>query len=204
MTTYNVKFTDRAKSAIAVPETEIDTSTALKLLGRKRVAYGSDLNENLLRLLESFACPQDTSPTPQPDTSQATDNMFDNPVEGQLWYNSTPTKEALYVYTGSQWLVQYTFGDIAANWGLIADGGQILTPVAPNGRTFTYNECCWIVSPYGYPNTIDYMQCYTDDNGVVTMKYSLEGDATIIGGYANYLIIGIPGNVNLGTHEIHP
>lgn len=200
MTTYNVKSTRKDVPAISINEGEIDNSIAVKLFGRKKLAYGQDLNENLLRLLETFACPQAVvDGAVVPDTTQASDNMFDNPVEGQLWYNSTPLSEGLFVYDGSQWVEQRKFGDVAANWGVIAHGSQIPLPVAPNGRTFTYAECSWIVSPYGYPNSIDYMTCRTDTSANVTMQYSLENDAALIAGYANYLIIGIPGNVNLGS-----
>lgn len=199
MTIYKVKSTRKSKAAISINETEIDNSTAVKLFGRRRLAYGADLNENLLRLLESFSCPRlSASSVPTPDTTKASDNMFDNPVEGQLWYDSTPTSEALFVWDGSGWVEQRKFGDIAANWGVIADGGQIPLPISPSGRTYTYAECSMVASPYGYPNTIDFMNCRVSSTGVVTMQYSLENDSDMTSGYANYLIIGIPGNVNLG------
>lgn len=200
MATYKVNPTRKSEAPISVPENEIDNSVAVKLFGRKRLSYGKDLNENLLRLLETFACPQTlVGGVVVPDPVQASDNMFANPVEGQLWYNSTPSKEALHVWNGSNWIAQHKFGDIAANWGIIADGGQIPLPISPNGRTYTYSDCSWIVSPYGYPNSIDFMSCKTNTSAVVTMQYSIQNDEAIVGGYANYLIIGIPGNVNLGT-----
>lgn len=202
MAKYQVKPTRKDQPAISIPETEIDNSVAVKLFGRRRLAYGRELNENLLRLLESFSCPQRlVNGVVGPDKSLATDNMFDNPVEGQIWYNSTPGSEGLYFWNGGGWIAQYEFGDVAANWGVIAHGVRIPLPVSPSGRTFTYEECSWIVTPYGYPNSIDYMRCGTDDVGLVTMEYSLQNDAEVVGGYANYLIIGIPGNINLGSRR---
>lgn len=199
MTIYKVKATQKDKTPISVNETEIDNSTAVKLFGRRRLSYGQDLNENLLRLLESFSCPELAGSNPvEPDKTRASDNMFDHPLEGQLWFNSTPTKEKLYVFNGTIWVEQRKFGDLAANWGVIAHGAQIPLPVSHTGQTYTYAECSWIVSPFGYPNAIDYMSCRTDGNGVVTMEYSLENDAAILPGFANYLIIGIPGNINRG------
>lgn len=197
MASYNIKSTRKSKAEIVIKEGDIDNSLALKLFGRKKLSYGKDLNENLLRLLETFACPQDGD-SPIPDKSKASDNMFDNPVEGQMWYNSTPMKEGLYVFDGASWVPMRKFGDVAANWGVIADGNQIPLPVSPSGRTFSYSECAWIVSPYGYPNSIDYMTCRTSSDATVTMQYSLENDPELIGGFANYLIIGIPGNINGG------
>lgn len=197
MATYKVNLTDKTKLPINVPEGEIVNDLALKLFGRKKLAYGKDLNENLLRLLESFACPADPFDNNFPDKTAATDNMFDVPVDGQLWFNKTNI--TLYVYGNGVWIPQRVFGDLAANWGVISHGEQIPLPISPTGRTYTYSECSWIVSPYGYPNAIDFMICNAGSNGVVTMQYSLENDAALIGGYANYLIIGIPGNVNLGA-----
>jgi hypothetical protein len=206
MATYKVKATRKSKAAISIPENEVDNSTALTLFGRKKLGYGEKLNQNLLQLLESFACPEVPNATPiRPDVSKTTNGQFDNPVEGQLWFNSTPTRETLYYYVGPRsgtdvlWQPIGTFGDIAANWGVIAHGAQIPLPISPSGRTYARSECSWIVSPYGYPNTIDYMVCRTDNDGVVTMQYSLVNDAEIVSGYANYLIIAIPGNVNQGT-----
>lgn len=200
MATYDINFTNVSKPPVEVPENVIDDSLAVKLFGRKKLAYGQDLNENFLHFLESFACPRDgNSTTPIPDKSQASGTMFDNPIEGQLWYDTTPSSEGLYVYDGSNWNSLYKFGEIAANWGVIAHGGQIPLPVSPDGKTYTYAECSWIVTPYGYPNAIDFMSCSTDANAVVTMQYSLENDATLVPGYANFIIVGIPGNVNLGS-----
>lgn len=205
MPTYKINYTRISKTPISVPESDIDTSTAMKLFGRKRLSYGKDLNENFLRLLESLACPQDFGDGggpegPHPDLSVAAEpHIFENPVEGQLWFNSTPTKEALYCFNGEVWVPQSKLGEVAANWGVIADGGQIPLPVSPTGATYQYHECAWIVSPYGYPNSIDYMQCFTSASANVTMQYSLESSPDVVGGFANYIIIGIRGNNNLGT-----
>lgn len=197
MAIYKVKSTRRSKATIQIQENEIDDSLPIKLFGRKRLAYGKDLNENLLHLLESFSCPA-ISPTENiPDKSKASGNMFDNPVEGQYWLNQTT--QSLCIFDGTAWIPVKRFGDIAANWGVIAHGEQIPLPLSANGRTYTYADCSWIVSPFGYPNSIDYMVCHTDYNAVVTMQYSLESDASMTNGYANYLIVAIPGNVNRGS-----
>lgn len=201
MTVYQIKSTRIDQPTIDINETEIDATLSVKLFGRKRLSYGKDLNQNLLRLLESFACPRGDGEIGNfPDFTRLSDpTMFDHPKVGQLWYDSTPLSERLNVWNGEAWVIQQKAGDVAANWGIIADGGQIPLPVASSGNTFAYHECSWIVSPYGYPNTIDYMRCDTDESANVTMKYSLEGSASELSGYALYLIIGIPDNDNLGT-----
>lgn len=201
MATYKVKHTNKNKPAINIPEQDVNSSVAVKLFGRKKLSYGKDLNENLLRLLESFACPQVIgSNPPVPDVSKATDNMFENPVNGQLWYNSTSgMNQGLYYYFNGDWLQFNKMGELAANWGVIYHGAQIPLPISSSGKTYTYSECSWIVSPFGYPNSIDYMSCKTDENAVVKMEFSLENDPTIYNGFVNYLIVAIPGNVNRGT-----
>lgn len=201
MTIYKVNSTRASIPAISINENDVDDSTAVKLFGRRKVAYGQDLNENLLRLLETYACPEVVNSVPaRPDPARASGPVFDNPVEGQLWFNSTPTKEKLHVYNGSEWVEMRKYGDLAANWGVIASGGVIPLPVSHTGRTYGWDEVVFIVSPFGYPFVIDYMTCYASTVGEVTMEYSLVNDPAIVPGLANYLIIGIPGNVNRGAN----
>ena len=66
--------------------TNIDTS--LKLPGRNTTSYGTDIAENFYHLLENFASP--TAPV--------------NPVEGQLWYDTTVNVDQLKIYDGTQFV----------------------------------------------------------------------------------------------------
>jgi hypothetical protein len=52
------------------------------------------------------------------------------------------------------------------------------------------------VAPAAYETDFTTMECYTDSEARVTMEYEVSGD--MIPGFANYLIIGIKGNVNAG------
>jgi hypothetical protein len=62
-----------------------------------------------------------------------------------------------------------------------------------------------MVGPYHYDDEIDFMVCSTDDDDArVTMQYRVTGDSTLINGIANYMIIGIRGNVNRGINNINP
>lgn len=86
---YTIPYTDQAnKGTITIEDGSINQSTSLKLPGRNTTAYGTAIAENFLHLLENFA-----SPT-QPST----------PVEGQLWYDSTPGVEQLKVFDGTNWV----------------------------------------------------------------------------------------------------
>jgi microcystin-dependent protein len=71
---YTVNFTDNEnKTPITVFDNTSSTDTSLTFPGRNVTGYGQIIAENFLALLENFAAP--TEPV--------------NPVEGQLWYDST-------------------------------------------------------------------------------------------------------------------
>jgi len=81
---YTVNKTDGSVLTIVGDGTVDNTSTDITLVGRKYSGYGEVLNENLVKLLESFA--NRTAPT--------------NPLEGQIWYDTLEGR--LKVYTGSE------------------------------------------------------------------------------------------------------
>jgi microcystin-dependent protein len=87
---YEIKFTDEInKGRIIVEDREINnTDTSLSFPGRGSTAYGQAVGENFLHLLENFA-----SVTPP-----------DNPVEGQLWYDTTVGVDQLKIYDGTNWV----------------------------------------------------------------------------------------------------
>ena len=85
---YQVRFTDSAnKGNLIVDDNTINQETSLDIPGRQTTAYGTAIAENFLHLLENFA--NTTEPT--------------NPVEGQLWYDSTEGVNQLKVYDGTTW-----------------------------------------------------------------------------------------------------
>lgn len=68
---------------ISLADGTLDNTTGLTFVGRNYVGYGEFQQENFVRLLENFA--NDTRP--------------DNPLEGQLWYDTTD--QILKYYNGS-------------------------------------------------------------------------------------------------------
>lgn len=68
---------------ISLADGTLDTTTGLTFVGRNYVGYGEFQQENFVRLLENFA--NDTRP--------------ENPLEGQLWYDTTD--QILKYYNGS-------------------------------------------------------------------------------------------------------
>jgi len=86
---YQINFTDSVnKGFIVVDDNTVNTETSLSLPGRLKSDYGAIVNENLLHLLENFA----------------NNNPPSNPVEGQLWYDTTIGIDQLKVYDGAQWV----------------------------------------------------------------------------------------------------
>jgi len=86
---YSVEFTDLInKGIITVEDGGTNEETSISLLGRNLQDFGEILNENLLHMLENFA--NTTSPS--------------NPVEGQLWYDTTSGVDQLKLYDGAQWV----------------------------------------------------------------------------------------------------
>jgi microcystin-dependent protein len=86
---YQINFTDSVnKGFIQVDENTVNTETSLDLPGRLKSDYGKLILENLLHLMENFA--NNNPPT--------------NPIEGQLWYDTTVGVDQLKVYDGVQWV----------------------------------------------------------------------------------------------------
>lgn len=197
MTVYNVNKTDSTQSPIEIDEEQIDNSTNVTLFGRKRLQYGADLNENLLRLLENFACPEDSGNPGNPDLSRTKDDLLTNTksLNGQLWYN--PSQIAMFYHNDNVWTPFSNLGDIGANWGVILDGATVPLPVSSSGYAFSRSECSWVVGPFNYSEEPTSMVCETDANGVLTMQYNAGG--SLVAGYANFLIVGIRDNNNQGS-----
>lgn len=83
---YDVNFTN-SPLKITVQDQVINNSTSLSFVGKNYAGYGKIIADNFLHLLENFA--NITPPL--------------NPVEGQLWYDSTSNVNMLKVFNGTTW-----------------------------------------------------------------------------------------------------
>lgn len=205
MTTYTVNHTDINVQPITIQEQTVDNSTDIELFGRIEIEYGQDLDENILHLLENFACPEAAGSTiinSHPDYT-VNGNTLTKPSNGQIWYNST--RKVLYYWNNTVWAPLGGRGHYNANWGVIADGQQLPKPINPyTGEVYDYPLCIWAVSPTNIPTAFTYMLCTTDSSANVTMKYRASGSNTLTSGTANFLIISIYGNVNAGNVNVTP
>lgn len=83
---YIVTFTEKdQKVPITVFDNTSNTDTSLTLPGRNVTGYGQIIAENFIKLLENFSGP----------------NKPNNPVEGQLWYNTA--NEQLQIWDNVDW-----------------------------------------------------------------------------------------------------
>lgn len=197
--TYVIYYTDSRKGTISVSKRSLLTNVLdVALVGKNRLNYGEAFDENMLHMLENFAVPENASFPGNPDLTQTFGTTLQNPTEGQLWYNTT--KKRLYILNKFDiWLPIGNNDDVGGSSGTIAHGATIPLPVsAITGSSFSYAECSWNVSPWYFPGQIDYMECFTDSNGVVSAQYKLHGSDTLTPGFANYQIIGIRNNINHG------
>jgi hypothetical protein len=95
---YTVNFSNSVqKTPIVVDDNSRNTSdTSLTLIGRNEPSYGQSIAENFVRVLENFA--NDTPPN--------------NPIEGQLWFDSGTNRLKLNDSTAgaSNWRPKVMFG----------------------------------------------------------------------------------------------
>lgn len=201
MTTYTIHKTDITEAPITVSEDIVITDVFdISLIGQFKTNYGTEVNENMLNILENFACPEALNPDgPEasvPDLTAVSNTQLHRPTNGQFWYNST--RGLIYYWNGSNWINTPKRNQYAANWGMVNHGEQLPKPVAGDGRVFDYPECIWSVSPAVFVAGIDTFNCNTDADANVFMRYRYAGTETMVDGIANYLIIGIDENENQG------
>lgn len=73
-------------------------NTDLRLFGLGHTMWGEGVDENFYKLTENFACPEKaTSPgNPQDESDLGLGNGINNPINGQLWFNTT--QKRLFVF----------------------------------------------------------------------------------------------------------
>lgn len=208
---YVINYTDVIKGTITIPKASVITDILdVTLLGKSLLNYGEIFDENVLHILENFACEQLVPPIDnviEPDLSQvnpekpSANPLLSNPTTGELWFNKTDSH--LYIYnTLNVWTPVKLRGDIAANNGVIAHGQYI--PL-PTGIT-SYSQCSFMVSPQYIDENSNYVACYAaayvgqgylDDAstipmqiGQVYMRYRPSNSVNMVDGLANYIILG--------------
>lgn len=195
---YVIYYTDLDKGTIQIQKSALITDELdIALIGKTRLEYGEIFNENIVHVLEHFACPEQPGNPGEPDLDRAFGALLENPTTGQIWYNKTQNKPFVRTAEGT-WRATSSINDVGGNSGVIAHGQFLPLPIGQDGYNFSIEECTWTVSPFYIPSEIDFMHCFSDPVARVTMQYRLEGQLGLNDGYVNYQIIGIRNNVNLG------
>ena len=189
--TYYIYYTDASSGAIAIPiaKSSLIQDIDVTLVGKTRLEYGEVFNENMLHLLEHFASPSSQRLTP--DQIKTYRKLLENPVVGQIWYNSQfKSINVCLSVTPIKWTEISDLSTVAGNSGILSDGEYIPLPVASDGYEFAESECAWHVSPYfASPDeevqTID----ISADNRLVRCRYGTASGERL--GLVNYIILGI-------------
>jgi microcystin-dependent protein len=84
---YRIFRTNQINGSIVVEDNTIDDTTTLRFPGRNTTGYGQVIGENMLHMLENFASPSEPI----------------NPIQGQLWYDTSDGVNQLKVYDGTGW-----------------------------------------------------------------------------------------------------
>ena len=85
---YTINYSDTNKGTISIEDSTINQQTSLDIPGRNTTSYGSVIAENFLKQLENFA----NTVAPR------------NPIQGQLWYDSSTGVDTLKLYDGTVWV----------------------------------------------------------------------------------------------------
>ncbi|WAX21721.1 hypothetical protein [Stenotrophomonas phage RAS14] len=206
---YQIFYTDKDKTPISVPRSLVVTDAGdIVFIGKNRKEYGEVFNTNVLHLLEHFACPEGSDG--MPDYNTVIKPTLRNPTVGQIWFNKT--KKSPFLWNGTKW-VSFASRNrtIGGNNGVLYNGNQIPAPLSNINGTLTpmpYSDCAWTVSPFGMTaaTRLTYLECYTDKDAWVTMRYMVQGSLELVEGYANYQIIGVGGSNewNGGNNGVPP
>ena len=184
---YELKYTDNTKSPIKVPRRVLISDLLdITLIGKRTLEYGEVLNQNLLHLLENFSCAAKLDDLNVPDPTEIAGKYLENPVVGQLWYNSTV--KSLFVWLNGSWSVIKSFSDISGNSGFIYDGDIVPIPVDLHGYSHNVSDCVINVSPVLMEQNIESFTCEVSNLGVVTCKYTPVGGVER-SGMASYMIL---------------
>ena len=123
---FTINKTD-GTTLVTIADGTLDQTTSLSLFGKNYAGYGELLNENQVKLLENFA--------------NTTENAPANPIQGQLFYDTT--LKQIQVYDGTAFksasgsIVSTTEPTVGATGDLWFD--------STNEQIYVYNGSNWVL-----------------------------------------------------------
>ena len=178
---YTITNSDNSRT-ITVQDTTVDTTYALKLIGRNVSGYGQYFVENTVRHLENFA--STTSPSGEKLTGQL---WYDKTENIMKYWNGTVWKRATNIIVDSSSPSSSNAGDMYFNTGnskLFVYNGTAFKPSSYAGEvTNLYNATSGVGSPSNYGTKL--RNIYLTDSGgnpkpVLALCYVSDG--TVNGG----------------------
>lgn len=182
---YQILYTKTQQPIIINKKQKFDINS-IQLFGKNVDEWGLEFNNNLLHILENFACPSSNENLLMPDNS-ASNSILSSPIIGQKWY-STTTKR-IHTWTGVEWSPLNSYKSISGNSGLIFSGEYIPIPTDINGTPYELEDCAIIVAPVFIDAEINSYICNVSINGLVTCVYVENGGEEQLPAYASYVII---------------
>jgi len=182
-TVYQIKYTDGIRTITIQPGTlngpgGVLSDSDLQLYGQGTLAWGAGVDQNLLRLIENFACPESILVPGEPMGDAEIGVVgagINNPNEGQQWFNTDDQK--LYFYDGSIWV----------SGGTVVSGGAAAEPIAP------------VLGTLWYDTDIPQLKVYdgvafesTAERYVLKAGDDMTGNLTMNGGVGVSEVIGLP------------
>lgn len=184
---YRIPFTHDETESIVVPrKVFIEDVVDIALTGKRTEEYGQKFNENMLRLLEHFACHAVSETENIPDPTQKQSTALENPISGQLWYNKTTGKVNCWV--GNTWSPMNAMKSVAGNSGVLMDGEQIPIPTKFDGTHFDIANCAVNLAPAFIDKEIKEFTCEMLTGGIISCKFTDLNDV-VHPGYASYIIL---------------
>ena len=124
---YTISVTDYPKNSgtIVVETGATNVSTSLTLIGKNTPNYGTILNQNLMNLMQNFAG----------------SNVPNGPVEGQLWFNNSTGRLAVYNNTIFKAIAQLSFSTASPT----APYGGELWWDGSESQLKIFNGAVWVV-----------------------------------------------------------
>lgn len=201
---YQITNTEGTDVIVVQPQSVDITSSDLILSGMGRSNWGEGVNENVYRLMESFACPekiglpagvhvpQDTSDL---GVSNEIANGINNPTRGQLWFNTTVGE--LFVCKDPA-AMPYPDWDRSANGFLPLDGSVAMTGNLDMGGNSIINLN---VAPPTNPSDVATKQ-YVDDE-IADLTSGLTSGVLLDSRYVNLTGDTMTGDLNVGSNQVN-
>lgn len=170
---YTLRLTN-GKILVSLPDQQFDNiTTSLTLIGKNVNAYGTDINQNYIHILENFA--NNVSPR--------------EPLTGQLWYDTN--SQQVKVYTARKEFKPVGAPIISPTKPLTLSQGDLWFDSSSNQLKFQKDASNIVIIGPDFDASVGKSGWVTE-----TFSRTIGGSATVVSMYSNDTLIGILSNEN--------